>query len=195
MHHKQQYIVLTGGPGSGKTSVINAIEARGVRCAVEVGRQVIQSEMLKGGQALPWVNKTQFRDRMLKEELSSYQNSSFQNDSYQSSQHVSERIFFDRGIIDCYGYSVLENLALTKTLVQACQRNKYHDVVFIFPPWKAIYANDLERKQDFDEAVRTYQTMSRAYSHFGYTLVEVPFGSVEDRVNFIFTSLRSMSPE
>ncbi|MCL1127584.1 hypothetical protein [Shewanella surugensis] len=52
-----------------------------------------------------------------------------------------------------------------------------------------VYANVLERKQDFDEAVRTYQTMRRAYSHFGYKLVEVPLGSVSDRVDFIFTSL------
>lgn len=92
MHDNQQCIVLTGGPGSGKTSVINAIKARGVRCAMEVGRQVIQSEMIKGGQALPWANKTQFRDRMLKEDLLSFQNS-----SCQTSQPFSERIFFDRG--------------------------------------------------------------------------------------------------
>lgn len=93
------------------------------------------------------------------------------------------------GIIDCYGYSLLENLVLTEALIHACENNQYHKAVFIFPPWRAIYENDLERKQGFDEAVRTYQTMRKAYSHFGYKLVEVPLGSVSDRVDFIFTSL------
>ncbi|MCL1127585.1 AAA family ATPase [Shewanella surugensis] len=135
MNHKHQLIVLTGGPGSGKTSVINALQARGLKCMDEVGRQVIQSEMLKSGQGLPWVNKTQFRDLMLKEELF----------SYQVSQHFSERIFFDRGVIDCYGYSLLENLALTDELIHACENNQYHKTVFIFPPWRAIYTRDTSR--------------------------------------------------
>ncbi|WP_298770055.1 AAA family ATPase [uncultured Shewanella sp.] len=183
MHDKQQLIVFTGGPSSGKTSIINTITSGGEKCVVEVGRQVIKSEVLKGGQALPWGNKTQFRDQMLKAELS----------SYQTNQHSSGKVFFDRGIIDCYGYSLLEQLAFTDELVQACKENKYHQAVFIFPPWKDIYVNDTERKQGFKEAIKTYEAMYAAYTYFGYTLIEVPFVSVEERVKFIFTSLGSMS--
>ena len=34
--------VITGGPGSGKTTVLAELERQGFRCAPEVARQIIQ---------------------------------------------------------------------------------------------------------------------------------------------------------
>ncbi|NMV23329.1 AAA family ATPase, partial [Vibrio parahaemolyticus] len=65
----------------------------------------------------------------------------------------------------------------------------YHSQVFIFLPWTSIFSNDEERKQDFSEAVATYQQMVNAYHKFGYQLIEVPKMSVEDRVAFIRGSI------
>ena len=47
-------VVLSGGPGMGKTTVLAELERRGFRCAAEVARQIIQEQVRDGGDALPW---------------------------------------------------------------------------------------------------------------------------------------------
>jgi len=168
-------IVLTGGPGAGKTAVIEHIAHLGFRCCQEVGRRVIQSQVEQGGKAVPWRDKIAFRDRMLSAELTSHA---------QVADHE-EPVFFDRGLVDIYGYSHLEGLATPPSLVNACEAQRYHDPVFLFPPWEAIFTNDKERKQSFAEAVATFEIMQTAYRHFGYTLMEVPRAPVHIRAEFI----------
>ena len=174
-------IVFTGGPGSGKTSVIDALKNQGYRCAPEVGRKVIQQQVEQQGSALPWSDKVAFRDEMVREELANYQ-------AFELSEKL---VFFDRSIVDSYGYSVLESLSITESLLNKCEELEYNSKVFIFPPWEAIFVNDQERKQDFEEAVATYEKMVEAYTRFGYQLVEVPKSSVEERVEFILNSINS----
>jgi predicted ATPase len=46
--------VITGGPGSGKTSLIDALSAGGIRHMPEAGQAIIQDQVDVGGTALPW---------------------------------------------------------------------------------------------------------------------------------------------
>lgn len=173
-----QYIVLTGGPGSGKSTVLEALGRLGYNCSEETGRKIIRQELEHSGHALPWQNKQAFRDRMLDEELR----------AHALHRHHSGPTFFDRGIIDTYGYSLLEGLEPTHALLSSCSSLRYGQV-FIFPPWKEIFTQDAERKQDFAEAQRTYEAMRKAYGDFGYELIRVPFAAVEERVRFILREL------
>lgn len=175
---KAKYIVLTGGPGSGKSTVLEELRQLGYMCSEEKGRKIIQQELKRSGQALPWKDKQAFRDRMLNAELR----------AYKFFQHHDGFIFFDRGIIDTYGYSLLEGIETPSELLSYCSSLRFHKV-FIFPPWSEIFANDAERKQDFAEAQRTYQSMQKAYHNFGYTLTQVPFSPVAERVHFILREL------
>ncbi|RXJ94865.1 ATP-binding protein [Malaciobacter molluscorum] len=174
-------IVLTGGPGSGKTSVIEFLNSLGYYSAPEVGRKVIQLEIKLNSDALPWDNKAAFRDKMLLEEINNYK-----------IYNYSTFCFYDRSIIDCYGYSKLENIPISENLIKNCHELTYNSNVFIFPPWKSIYKNDLERKQDYKESVSTYNEMLCAYKYFGYKLIEVPKVSVEKRVEFILNKVNNM---
>ncbi|MGE5725602.1 MAG: AAA family ATPase [Acidobacteriota bacterium] len=65
----------------------------------------------------------------------------------------------------------------------------YRRRVFIAPPWKEIYEQDRERKQDFAEAVRTYEAMLAAYSGRGYEPIQIPPASVEQRARFVLQSI------
>lgn len=178
------FIVFTGGPGSGKTSVINRLKALNYQCAPEVGRKVIQQQVEIQGTALPWVDKVAFRDEMVREDINNYH-------AYGACQ---QPVFFDRSIIDCYGYSMLEKLTVSDELTNCCHELTYWQNVFIFPPWKSIFSNDAERKQDFDLAVATYEEMVKAYTTFGYSLIEVPQKSVNERVQFILTKIKQLNP-
>lgn len=65
-------IVFTGGPGAGKTSVIEQLKTQGFICSPETGRHVIQRQVTNHGSALPWNDKQAFRDEMMKAEVSNY---------------------------------------------------------------------------------------------------------------------------
>lgn len=173
-------VVFTGGPGSGKTSVIDKLKNLGYPCTEEVGRKVIQAQVESEGNALPWFDKLTFRDEMMREELA----------NYEAFTDSVDTVFFDRSIIDLYGYSMLERLPISEILLTKCNELEYCKKVFLFPPWSLIFANDAERKQDFSEAVATYDEMVKAYNQFGYELLEVPKYSVDERVEFVLASLQ-----
>ncbi len=62
------------------------------------------------------------------------------------------------------------------SLVRAAEELRYNRTVFIAPPWREIYANDTERKQDWAESVATHDAMVLAYEALGYDLVPLPLG-------------------
>ena len=58
----------------------------------------------------------------------------------------------------------------------------------IFEDYK-IVLNTFERYENFEEAIEIHQHLLNTYKRFGYDLIDVPFGKVETRANFILESL------
>lgn len=168
-------IVITGGPGSGKTTLIEALASRGHATEPEAGRAVIRAQQAIGGNALPWGDRERFADLMLDSDTV----------AYRRSERLDGPVFFDRGIPDIVGYLGLCDLPVSESLDRAARTLRYNSVVFIAPVWPNIFRQDAERRQDIDEAFRTYAAMVRAYPHYGYSLVELPKISVEGRMAFI----------
>jgi predicted ATPase len=48
-----RFFVLTGGPGSGKTALIDALRSAGFTTSVEAGRGIIRDQSAIGGSACP----------------------------------------------------------------------------------------------------------------------------------------------
>jgi predicted ATPase len=176
---ENRFFVLTGGPGSGKSSLIDALERLGYQRSVEAGRGIIQHQVDIGGQALPWADRALFAELMLSWEMR----------SYQIAQEHPGPVFFDRGAPDVVGYLRLIGLPVPPHMTQAADEFRYHRTVFIAPPWKEIFHPDQERKQDFQEAVRTYESLAATYKESGYELVELPRVSIEDRVQFVLSKM------
>jgi hypothetical protein len=65
------FFVIAGGPGSGKTALIDALERAGYARTVEAGRAIIQDKVAIGGAALPWSNPAMFAELMLSFDRSS----------------------------------------------------------------------------------------------------------------------------
>lgn len=175
-------IVLTGGPGSGKSTLIDALTQRGYRCSTEAGRAIIQEQVAIGGNALPWGDRAAFAEMMLCWEMRSY--------------HIVEGsgtpCFFDRGLPDIAGYLSLCELPVPIHLEEAIRQFRYSDHVFIAPPWREIYAQDTERKQSFEEAELTYRIMLNIYQKYGYKLWVLPRVPVDERVNFVLATMQYM---
>jgi predicted ATPase len=170
--------VVTGGPGSGKSTLIEALHRAGDARSVEAGRGVIQDQVTIGGCALPWCDPPAFAELMLCWEMR----------SYHMAQDQAGSVFFDRGVPDVVGYLRLLRLPVPKHMQKAAGVFRYNRRVFIAPPWPEIFQQDSERRQGLDEAVRTYEAMVTTYSGCGYELVELPRAPVEERVRFVIES-------
>jgi len=170
-----RFFVLTGGPGSGKSTLVAALGDAGYAGSVEAGRGVIQDQVAIGGRALPWDDRQLFAELMLSWEIR----------SYHLAEATSGLVFFDRGVPDVMGYLRLSGLPIPVYMQAAVEAFRYNHRVFIAPPWEEIFSTDTERKQDFAEAVRTYEALKLVYAEFGYELIEIPRVPVADRVRFV----------
>ncbi|QFG37655.1 putative ATPase [Paracoccus pantotrophus] len=175
-------IVVTGGPGSGKSSLIDAMALRGFRTMPEAGRAIIRDQIKIGGKALPWADRALFAELMLGWELRSYQ------DALQSD----EPVLMDRGIPDVVGYLTLCGLPVPAHFEAAAKTYPYNKRVFLAPYWDAIFTQDTERKQDRQEAEATAKVMAETYRRIGYKIVELPLVGIEQRADFVIDSLRTL---
>jgi predicted ATPase len=172
---RPNFHIITGGPGSGKTSIIEALRARGYRCVDEVGRQIIREQVLIGGNALHWGDRKTFLELMLSRSMRDYELASRDDGP----------VFFDRGIAEFAGYCRLVGTPLSCHVENATKLFRYAHRIFVTPPWPEIFENDQERKQDFREAVATFEAVAGACRGAGYELIEVPKVPVPERVEFI----------
>jgi predicted ATPase len=91
------------------------------------------------------------------------------------------------GIPDLVGYHPMMGGRTPAHFVAAAERFRYRRRVFVAPPWPEIYVNDAERKQDFAEAIRSYERVVDAYESCGYELVTLPKSTVDERVDFVLS--------
>lgn len=179
MSNCERFHVVTGGPGSGKTSLIDALARAGYARTVEAGRAIIQDQLAIDGPALPWRDPSAFAELMLSWELR----------SYRMAEATSGPVFFDRGVTDLLGYLTLVGRPVPAHIARAAERFRYRRRVFVAPPWPQIYIQDAERKQTPEEAVRTYEALVAAYTKCGYELVRLPLVTVEERVRFVLQDI------
>lgn len=176
----EKAVIITGGPGMGKTSVINRINLMGYSCVRESGREIIRNQLENGGNNLPWGDRQGYAVEMFRHAVHDY-GETFEKDTY---------TFFDRGIPDVIGYLLLCELPVPDMMWRAAKQHRYHVHAFITPPWQEMYTKDTERKQSFDEAVATYEIMVQVYCNLNYSLVEIPRASIEARTSFILDFLK-----
>ncbi|QDI73274.1 ATPase [Streptomyces calvus] len=176
----ERFVVITGGPGSGKSTLIDQLQGMGFARSVEAGRGVIQDQTAIGGSALPWADRARFAELMLGWEMR----------SFRMAAEEAGPVFFDRGIPDIVGYLRLEGLPVPDHVHTAARTFRYHRRVLIAPPWPEIYEQDSERKQSFAEAERTYEAMVAAYTAYGYELTHLPLAPVAERARFVTTFVK-----
>jgi predicted ATPase len=170
-----RFFVITGGPGAGKTTLIDALARDGFTVSREAGRRIIRDQQAANGRALPWIDPLAFAETMLASDIA----------AHEAVRTTPAPVFFDRGIPDVIGYLRLEGIAGPDAMLHAARTLRYQPRVFICPPWPEIYATDSERKQSLAVAERTYRAMVEVYTELGYELIDVPRVDVAERARFV----------
>ena len=108
---------------------------------------------------------------------------------FKEAERVSDSVvFFDRGIPDVLAYMTHYNQELGPEFVAAAETYRY-DFVFLLPMWEQIFVYDEERFERYDEALEIQDRLWQVYGDYGYTPIEVPRGSIEERTTFILKAI------
>jgi predicted ATPase len=170
-----RFVVIAGGPGSGKTTLIGHLAARGFATAPEAGRAIIRQQRAMGRE----IPLDLFIELGLCWDM--------RNHEWAASQPGT--VFFDHAVPGTAGYYLRGGEPVPAHVEAAIAACAYRREVFVTPPWPEIYRLDEERTQTWAEAVEVWKTVIESYTRYGYRPVEVPRAAVAERADFVLREL------
>src|SRR3989344_1288270 len=132
--------VITGGPGIGKTTVLESLASQGYEIVPEVARAIIEEEQQNENGILPWTDLYQFQIKVTDRQLALEQ--AIRN----------PHAFCARGLFDNIGYCRESNTNIPPCLQEHCSSTRYGRIFLLDP--LADYIKDPQRLEDVEKARR-----------------------------------------
>lgn len=177
MPEKQIY-VITGGPGFGKTMLVETLQAKGYLCSGEFARDLIVSQQEMRGDILPWKNPRLFQETILNKRKEFF-----------DSVPEGKIAFTDRAIPDQLAFARYKGFGSPKVLATAASEYRYANKVFVTPPWPEIFVNDPIRTETFDEALQIHKIVVETYTSLNYKIIELPLLPLAQRIEHLLQNL------
>jgi len=172
------WYVITGGPSSGKTSLIDELNKLGHRTIPEAARIVIDEAIKKGISVEELrADEKKFQDEVmrLKGEI---------EDSYDKNVLT----FFDRGIHDTLAYFRFYGYEIDSWIKDLMDGARYQQV-FLLEPLNT-FKKDYARTEDHNFAKQLHKLLHDAYTEFEMEPTHVPAMSLDDRLKFILDKVK-----
>jgi len=169
-------VIVTGAPGTGKSTVLNLLESKGYKVIPEMARQLIAEQQALDSDMVPWKDHESFGQELFRRQVEQY---SLAKESI---------VFYDRGIPDNLAYLRRDGYQ-NKELEDLSHSFPYHPDIFLMPPWLEIYGNDDVRWEDQDLMLDIDRALREMYNEQGYTIIEVPKVQPQQRLQFILKHL------
>lgn len=170
---KNNFIIVTGGPGGGKSTLLKALHGKGFNYVDESARCIIKERLAKGLALRP--APEEFARQIFDMDV----------EQYHKNTGNTGLLFFDRSFLDSAAMLHEAGGAHFDEIKEFVRAHRFFSKVYFTPPWQQIYTNDSERDQTFDDAVNVYKRLYNWYMLNGYTPVILPKISVERRVEFM----------
>ena len=167
-----KWIIITGGPSCGKTSLLSYLNYLGFATVPESARLWIELEMSRG-LTLDTIRKNEllFQEKVLKMKKDREENTP--KDSV---------IFWDRGIHDSIAYGVDRNKVLS-----FC-RHRYQKVFYLEP---VGFVNDHVRVENEKRCLELGEKVLQSYEEDGYTVIRVPKMPIVERTQWILDTAKN----
>ena len=184
---KQRRYIITGGPGSGKTSIIKELAKKGYLIVPEAATDVIEEGLQQNIQA-PWMAD----DYHIK--VSSLM-AKRQVEVRDSKETIA---FFDRGHLDGITYILLQRRKLPQEVVdyvQASIEESFFDKTVFFIENLEFCEQAPHRDEDLEEALEKSRQIKQNYQALGYDVVNIPPGTIEQRSKWIIDQIQLSEKE
>ncbi|MXN90575.1 AAA family ATPase [Flavobacterium sp. Sd200] len=175
----KEIVVLIGGPGSGKTTVIEELLQKGHTCYPEISREVILEARKQGIEQLFLEKPLLFSELLLEGRKKQF---------HEAKADEAHTVFIDRGIPDVLAYMHYIGDSYPAFFDQACRDHVYTKIFFL-PPWEEIYTADEARYENYGQAKLIADHLQETYTNYGYELIEVPKDTPDNRILFILEHL------
>lgn len=168
--------VITGGPSTGKTTVINLLTERGYKTTIEHARHYIDT-MKEDGKTVEEIraNKRKFQLGVLDMQI-----------EQEAELSPSETVFLDRAIPDALAYYKFLGLDIDTLLQQAIEQVSYKNI-FILD--RLPFVKDYARTEDKEAQIKIHKLIIEVYESLGFPVIFVPVVSPEERVDFILNNI------
>ncbi|MBX3074704.1 ATP-binding protein [Candidatus Obscuribacterales bacterium] len=176
-------IVITGGPSTGKTTIINLLEVMGQKVVHELATKII-----KEGKYLPWVDRVKFQSEVLRRQLA----------AEAAILDFDNPIFLDRGAFDGEAYYIADSLPVPPAF-STIDPSQY-DLAFLIEELSFFDQNDV-RREDLEFTKKISATLEGCYTSRNIRVIRVPAMLPHARVDFImkhvadYQKSRVRSPE
>lgn len=175
METKSNWYIITGGPSSGKTTVLKELSKLGYIIYPEAARVFIDKEMAKG-KTLKEIrgNEAEFQRKVLKIKI-----------DVEKSAPKDKIVFFDRAIPDSIAYYQICGLD-PKEVLKFCKKKVYKKIFFFE---KLPLENDYARVEDSKTIKKLNKLLKESYKNLGYEVINIPARPVKERVQKILREI------
>ena len=171
-------ILITGGPGSGKTSIIDELEKKNFNCEHEIVRSLTIEGKKKGNDQAFLSDPLKFTKKLLDLRINQF-----------NKIQENEITFYDRGVHDTLAYLKFIKVNIRDELINKCKKIKYN-MVFVLSPWKKIYQQDDCRYESFEESIKIFNEIIKIYEYFEMNTIILKQGTIDYRVDKILSHIK-----
>lgn len=165
--------VITGGPSTGKTTLLAELEKLGHHTLPEAARIVIDNAIAKG-----------LTVEELRKDEKNFQHIILDHKVQTEKQYPADRLtFFDRGMHDTLAYLQLKAFEIEDHVLKAMERARYKKV-FLLDPLES-YEKDYARTESAEESLKLNQLLRDAFAHYGMKPIAVPVLPPAERAQFV----------
>ena len=173
------WYVVTGGPSTGKTTLLAELEKLGHKTIPEAARVVIDEALAKGIS----VEELRADEKRFQEDVARVK------ETVEAERDPNTLTFFDRGMQDTTAYMRHYGFTIEPWVKALTDKSRYQKVYLLEP--LPTYETDYARTEDKDFSQHLHKLLHDAYTECGMEPIIVPAVSVEDRVKFVLDRVKT----